>query len=54
MYVSVYLSIYLYIYIHIYIYKGPDIGWGPASPVVWGVGSLFPLWGGCGVLDFRV
>ena len=34
--------------------KCPDIGWGPPSPVVWGVGSLFPLWGGCGVLRFRV
>ena len=26
--------------------NGPD--------VVWGVGALFPLWGGCGVLGFRV
>ena len=33
--------------------NGPDIGWGPPSPVVFGVGSLFPLWGGCGVLGFR-
>ena len=22
--------------------------------MVWGVGALFPLWGGCGVLGFRV
>ena len=28
--------------------------WGPPSPVVWGVGSLFPPWGGCGVWGFGV
>ena len=24
--------------------NGLDIGWARPSPVVWGVGSLFPLW----------
>ena len=28
--------------------NGPDIGWGHP------LGSLFPLWGGCGVLGFAV
>ena len=32
--------------------NGPDIGWGSPSPVVWGVESLFPLWGSCGVSGF--
>ena len=31
--------------------NGPDIGGAP-SPVVWGVGSVFPLWGGCGFWGF--
>ena len=26
----------------------------PSPPVGWGVASVFPLWGGCGVLGFWV
>ena len=50
----------LYIYITIYGHalRGPPLpppsmvygpGWPPPPPPVgWSVGSLFPLWGGCG------
>ena len=60
--INIYINIqYVRVYIYIYLYgqalrgppppsppkvNGPDIGWGPPSPLVWGVGPSSP----CGVV----